>query len=237
VSSGFEILWNLLGDRAGYRVRFDRDKDDRFSLKTQTLTGKNYSIDPPPESQLLTLLPQGSNWSPALGWRSFFGVPYRHDGRLWLALGMVKILEHDHRGAFPKAEIYLLDVRAGDVRHIFDRLSNRVAEDGPGDEPGPRYGAVLGNADEPAEHRELEGHILRSAGAAYADGNHLLFRTAILTENEIPGPRFFRFFSGGATEESPLQFSRTLYGTVPSIYRNFRWSSKLQVFLERGRRF
>lgn len=233
--SGFEILCEIFEGRTGFHVVFDRNEKDEFILNVRHLPGKSQSVDKPPESDLLDLLPQGSNWSQAIGWRSFFGIPYRFGERLWLALGLVKILEHDHRGAFPRSEIYLIDFQSEKLGELVNRIGNHITQEDGGDDSIPRQGALMGEAVEPSEHRQMEERILRGAAEAYAEGNKLMFRTAVLAENEIPNSRFLRFFSGESTDESAPQFSRTLYGTVPSIYRDFRWGSKFQIFLERGR--
>ncbi len=235
MTSGFEILREILGDRAGFQIVFDRNDEDKFSLNVSILTGVNKNIDRPPDPDLIDLLPEGSNWSQALGWRSFFGTPYEHEDQLWLALGLVKILKHDHRGAFPRSEIFLVNFESENLGELVHRIGKRVADVDKSEDPVPRHGALVGDAVHPSEHRKLEGQILRGAAYAYEDDSRLLFRTAVLTENEIPDPRFLRFFSSEPSDNSPLHFTETLYGTIPTIYQEFRWASKLQVFLEQGR--
>jgi hypothetical protein len=230
--SGFRHLEDTVLDSAKYRVRFGRDESDSFSLNVRELGSQvSSSLE---KSDLFPLLPTGSEWSETLGWRSFFGVPCRLQGTLYLGLGLVKIVSHSSRGAFPRAEIYFLEFDEPSLGDRFETLSGRLnPTTNPAENPSGSYGAILANAPSPEEHGRTEVGILRRAGNAYREGKRLLFRTAILSEDELPPFSYFSFFRSRDTDESILDYSQALYGIIPPVYERFGWQSKLKIFLER----
>lgn len=230
----FDILDNVFLDVAEYRVRFDRDQSDGFSLNTDRVGNSFKKLDELPEDYVLSLLPNGSHWEQAEGWRSFFGVPCRLSDQLWLFFGATKVLDHPSRGAYPVTRIFLLNFDDNTFEDAFSQLIERIQPDVQESKGArPSYGAVIGDASSPEEHEQWEAWILRRALRAYRDSHLLFFRTALLSENELPALNLMNYFkTDSGSETSPFTFGRSLYGTVPEIHGDFSWSSKLQIFLE-----
>ncbi|MFB6344914.1 MAG: hypothetical protein ABEK50_03965 [bacterium] len=233
-TSEFKLLEEVVRDDAACRVDFDRDDTDSFSLSTEFFNRTHGLEDGLSKTDVLPLLPSGSVWNRIKGWRSFVGIPYQFGDRLWLVLGLMKVREHKTRGAFPVASYYFLDFDSAPLDDILNRIVRNLKPTDQGQNSDkPAYGAVLGDARQPENHTETELWILRRAKAAYARDQRLLFRTAVLSEEEIPSKSYFDFFTPNSSlDESPINFRRSLYSTIPEIYKQFSWQSKLKVFLE-----
>lgn len=231
---GYEALDEAVAKQTGYKIDFGRDDTDSYNLNVSSLKDNSSTHDQPGNGDLLPLLPRGSAWEAARGWRSFFGVPYRFGENLWIAVGLRVVVGHDRRGAYPTSRFYLVPFEPESVATILDRLLNRLVDQPEaGGTVGPSYGAVRSGAREPGDHRSTELDVLRRARAAYREGIRLLFRTAVLTEDELPSSSFLGLFgSASSPEDSRLVFGRSLYATIPPVHADFDWSSRLQVFLE-----
>jgi hypothetical protein len=233
LSSAFDLLTEAFSGLAEYKVTFERDKSDSFTLALESLTEDlpdSYELD---KTDVLPLLPSGSNWSQAEGWRSFFGIPCRFDENERLAIGLVEVKSHEQRGAYPVSSIFLTEINDSYLPNVFDRLVQQL-KGVPGDskELAPHRGAVRGTASTPDEYLGTELRILRRAREAYAKEERLLFRTAVLTENNLPPFSFLNVFNEQRDSELPFDYRSSLYGTIPSIYRTFSWSSRLKVMLD-----
>ena len=92
-------LLNLVVNQdALFSIEFGRDDQDSFAVDIRSL---QVSGDLPwTTEEISPLLPAGSKWSPALGWRSFSGVPFFFRQKRYLAIGVESIVPHPSRGAF-----------------------------------------------------------------------------------------------------------------------------------------
>lgn len=231
---GFEALDESVANLTGFRVDFGRDNTDSYNLEISRIGGSSSSYSRPKNEDVFPLLPSGNEWERALGWRSFFGVPYRFGEELRLVLGLRVVVGHDRRGAYPISRFYLVPFDPESPVKALGRLLDRLTEAVDGGNPaGPGHGAVRSRATDPEHHRSTEVEVLRRARAAYGEGRRLLFRTAVLTEDELPSSTFLGLFgSASSPEDSRLVFARSLYATIPPVQEEFNWSSRLQVFLE-----
>lgn len=107
VERGFDALDSILGPHASHRVELRRDATDSFAVSISTLDPLGDLLS---KEDVLPLLPVGSTWQTAIGWRSFYGVPFRRQTKLHLALGAEGILRHATRGAYPIAKVFLFEI-------------------------------------------------------------------------------------------------------------------------------
>lgn len=232
-SPGFDALDQSFSTIASHRVDFNRDESDSFSLSIESLRSTTSRKDLP-KTDILPLLPSGSRWDRVRGWRSINGLPFRSEGVLRLALGMTTVKQHESRGSYPVARYYILDFRespiAGALRNLLDQYDG---EEVPDDNRRPAFGAILGSATTPSEHRGTECRILRRAIPAYDGQRKLLFRTAVLSREEVPSFSFLSLVRGRFSGDDPrFEYNRCLYSTIPTIYQDFSWTKKVKVMLE-----
>ena len=100
----FDKVLDALAGGAEWSVEFDRDADDNYFIRVDRTGG--HGADPHKED-VLPLIPKGSQWSPAQGWRSFFGRFMMARDQCWLALGGQRVVAHAFRGAFPRMRAHL----------------------------------------------------------------------------------------------------------------------------------
>ncbi len=234
LQSGFSYLEETVFDAAHFRAVFDRDGTDSFSLEITPLDDAVDSRNLPEKSDLLPMLPRGSDWVRARGWRSFFGIPCRIKGSLFLGLGLMKVLPHSSRGAYPRQTIYFLRFDDGAVSDCLGNLSRWLGNSNDtGQLSVDSYGAVIGDAAGPGDHLETESLIINRAEVGYRKGDRLLFRTAVLSEQEVPPFSYLRMLWGDPHGDgNVITFNRILYGVVPPVWNSFAWQSKLKILLE-----
>ena len=94
-------------------------------------------------------------------------------------------------------------------------------------EATPTYGVVTGTALVPEDHAEIEAWILRRAAAAYKAGEQLLFRTLLLSGDEIRSPPIrSRIGLSSGDERSTSVFKNVLFATVPGIRNSLHLRAK-----------
>src|SRR5438128_9448919 len=104
------VLERLLGPRAVLDISLGRDQSDNYAVRT-TPPRSTGPTQIPSATEILQLLPTGSTWSPALGWRSIVGLPIFLKDSRWLLLGVESAGGHQSRGAFAlfRAFVFRLD--------------------------------------------------------------------------------------------------------------------------------
>lgn len=194
------------------------------------------------EADAIALLPAGSRWLPAVGWHSYFGIPFRFDGEMWLALGAEYVKQHHSRGAtvsflaftFPLHSVPLRSLeelanelqssqsvadRAKARRSVLDRAA-KVISDGLGKLRlhDSRYRVVNAGSRTPAEHVGVETRIIREAIESYGKRESLLFRTLILSENELPrSPLTLPRNNAQSLNRLRIDYQKYLAATVPAL--------------------
>ena len=219
----FATLVDAVANRGFQAILFDRDETDSYRLQLEVLGDGTGVLS---RAQILSILPVGSRWAPAVGWSSYVVVPPRMVESSDLALvGLESILPHPSRGAYPIFGGLVVPVQR--VADVLAKIADRL-------DPARRshaseaFGAIASTAQTPEAHRVAEAQILRSASAAYGENEMLAVRTTLLTEDEVPPAK------------AALPFSRhgsrgLLLGVVHPLRDHFSKSAKkrLKWLLER----
>ena len=214
IQEGLDLVRRSLSAAAFHRVVFSRDETDSYQLLIDANKGVSPALS---RNEISGLLPSGSKWLPACGWRSFFGAPFGIRGQEWLMIGVEAVVPHSGRGAYPVLHGYCFPFQQfpeGALLEIAQTVAGRAA-DCLGAET---YGVIESNSREPQDHVGIEGWIIRQAVQAYRARKRLLFRTVILSEGEVPSSHRFR---------------SSLVATVPSIRRTLSLSARTKLFLSR----
>lgn len=205
----FAILVSAARDYAFQAILFDRDQTDSFRLEFEGLGTASHTLS---RQHLLSALPVGSRWAPAVGWSSYVVTPPRALGSTDLALiGLEYVLPHETRGAYPVlGGVVLL---ASDVATVLRAIASSLDPDA-GALP-PKRCVYHSEARTPEEHRGPAAALLRAAAAAFAIGKRPLVRTAILSEDEVPAKWM-------------ILKQAVFVGTVPGLFREFSfWTRKI----------
>ncbi len=220
-----------MSPNAAQCIEFKRDESDSFIIDLKILNTSHAQGELVEKNDILPLLPAGSHWVRAEGWRSFFGTPFSFKGRLWLAIGMQGVRKHPTRGAYPIAKIYLFDFNSfhsEKMTQLASILSAGCSERG---RSAPTYGIIASDAERPEEHISTECWILNKASASYRQGERLLFKTLLLSEDDLPpmkGP-IDRIKSVFDHRDSLLNYEQILFGTVQKIRDHFSAQARLRL--------
>lgn len=160
---------------AEFTFALRRDEKDSYDISIHA--GPGYCGDLLLKAaQLLELLPSGSNWAPALGWRSIYGMPlYVQEGQ-YIVIGVEEILRHPTRGAFPVVDINFY----GELSRATQALDTYF--DGKALPQGPNYRGVVSISDLD-DYYAKEPLLIAPALRAWAAGENALFRTLALSES------------------------------------------------------
>jgi len=187
-SDGIVFLDHLCGPTAAYVASLDRDESDNYVLRSDCKDPDAFIVEPS-LGELGSLLPVGSQWSQALEWRSFVGIPLIVQRRQWLAIGLEGVRRHARGGAFVTCRAFFLQWPLEKVMlEALQRLSQELCSRSQGNLIcwTPRG---ISNIKAPSvnwlEHRHVEGHIIKWAVDDYAREKLTLFRTLILSEDEV----------------------------------------------------
>lgn len=235
IELGFEAFAHLIAPDASYIVEFDRDASDSYSIGIETQR-------PPPrgrdlgKNDVLPLLPLGSRWEPALGWRSFFARPFAWSGQTWWALGIQGVVRHETRGAYPVSKVALFPPQQFPHLGLEELASRLFSGRFP---PGPvTYGVLRASSETPAAHARVEAWMLGRAVAAHHARRPLIFRTLVLSEDEVPRLPMLNGLVRALGMDELLEMvgasPQILVATVPSIRKTF--SSGARSSLNRNHR-
>lgn len=209
----------LRNQDALYQLTFGRDNTDSFAVTllrlrdTGPLLLTNEDVTP--------LLPSGSTWAQALGWRSIFGTPLvLHQQRL-VAVGVEHVIVHP-RGATPVVDAYIYraeEFPSLEVAKFADTLDGGVGFN----EVSPTYGILKTKSTIPTQQFPTEARILRHASASYSRGCKLLFATMLLCEDRLRTPGFPGPYTTSASTKSAscLKFDSYLIATTSVITSTF----------------
>lgn len=198
----FAPLLAAAGPSAQQQVLFDRDETDSYRIR---LEGDGLT-----RPQLMAALPVGSRWLDAGGWDSWVVVPGRELGtdRAVVLVALEAVIPHGTRGAHPVFGGVL--VPEAETPRVLEQLAESID---PGGVPvvEPTHGVIAWPSRDAAAHRGPAAWMLRSAATAYARGQPLLVRTALLTEDQVPRAR---------TLLTPRSI---LLGTAAPLRARFSW--------------
>src|SRR2546423_1663415 len=93
-------LQKTLNTGASVTVDVRRDRKDNFDIVIRSRT--NQATPLLTSDDVLPLLPAGSRWSGAVDSYSYFGIPFHNENGVWLAIGLIRVLRHSTRGAYPR---------------------------------------------------------------------------------------------------------------------------------------
>lgn len=179
---------------------------------------------------------------PAQGWRSFIGIPFWQGNRNWLFLGVAGVVPHATRGAFPLLHGYRHFFEAPPLEGLTALSAALTATSDEYHQHRSSYGVHSADSRSPEEHVEVEAWIVLRASQAYARTEQLMFRTLLLSQedlNNVP-PFARRYGASGAAEnsavvtgEKPVKIAPKLFlaATAPSIKASFSTAAwaRLQV--------
>lgn len=207
-----------------HRVSFDRDSSDSFAVTVDRLTS-----DPGGEvrkDDLLPLLPRGSRWNAAVGWRSFVVQPFELPGICGAAVGVEAVVPHPSRGAFPIMRAFLM--RAESVSpalfQLAGALSAAVLSVGALEQRELVWSSA---ARSPQEHQHYEALMLAAVAEAWRRSEPRLLRTIVLSDDQAPWVRWWPDKARALTTDGGRP--PYLVATVPPIRTHFSRSTKLAL--------
>jgi hypothetical protein len=209
VTNGFDLIETYLSRNAAYQIHFDRNETDSYGVDVRpSNSGRSTLIT---KEQVLPLLPAGSRWDAARGWRSFFGLPFSTPAESWMVLGSEGVVAHRTRGSYPIFRGLLFPSQEVPEKELFE-MTNEIARSTEGEiQPKRTYGVIAASSQSQEEHKYVEAWIIRRAVASYRAGVRLLFRTLVLSENEIP------------SRTIAIDYSDFLIATLPALHDCFSW--------------
>ena len=220
VTEGLDLIEQFLSHNAAYRLHFDRDETDSYVINVRASEAGQDSLFS--KEQVLPLLPVGSHWDAAQGWRSFFGLPFSAHGESWVVLGVEGVVVHKTRGSYPVLHGLFFPSRMVPESELLE-MANKIAPSTESNtEPKKTYGVIAASSQSQEEHKHVEAWVIRRAVASYRAGVRLLFRTLVLSEDQIP------------SQTGEIDYSDFLIATVPAIRERFSWTTSAWLNL-RGR--
>lgn len=116
-------LKSYFGQDASAAITVNRNEQDGYAIRI--VPGGKVLVPRLTEADVIALLPAGSRWLPAVGWHSYFGVPFRFDGELWLALGVELVKRHHSRGAYILFVAFIFPFHRPPIRRLAE-LANEL---------------------------------------------------------------------------------------------------------------
>jgi hypothetical protein len=224
IGEGLALI-ETLAPLASHRLSFDRDAGDSFAVTIDRLQPVAADVR---NDDLLPLLPRGSRWNAAVGWRSFVVLPFESPGLHGAVVGVEAVVPHATRGAFPVMHGFI--IRAEDVAPALGRLAAGLSSSGAGlavGLPEQKWVIWTSDAQSPAEHQRHESWMIAATADAWRRGEPRLLRTVVLSDDQAPWSRSWadrlrEAASGGARRPY-------LVATVPPIRAQFLRSTRLAL--------
>jgi hypothetical protein len=227
IGEGLALI-ETLAPFASHRVSFDRDPGDSFAVTVDRLRPRGPDVGHDVgHDELLPLLPRGSQWNAAVGWRSFVVLPFESPGVQAAVVAVEGVVPHATRGAFPILHGFLIG--ADDVSPALGRLVGGLSTRGlSAGFPDQRWVIWSSDAQSPSEHQRHEPWMLSVTADAWRRGEPRLLRTVVLSDDQAPWPRSWgerlrAVASGGGSRPY-------LVATVPPIRAHFSRSTRLALF-------
>lgn len=215
----FDVLQKHLLEGATFLATQGIDyQKNAFTLNVQRIHASNITITNG-DIVRLGLLPSGSKWEQGLGWYSIFGVPFKLKDKNWLAIGAEAIVKHVRGDTHPVFQAYIFEFSSSaHLNSIINALQSISDELYPNSKgiPQVKTGIIFSNIKSPQEYKIIEAHIIQSAITAYKEKKSVLFRTIILSDEQLkkinyPTPTFWGEKSGyimGTSSYIQSAFSR-----------------------------
>jgi hypothetical protein len=229
----FDILQKHLLEGASFSATQGIDYGkNAFTLNVQQIQPSNITITKG-DVVRLGLLPSGSKWRQGLGWYSIFGIPFKLQDKYWLAIGAEMIVKHERNDTtHPIFQAYIFEFTQAQLSSIINGLHNVALEIYPNSKSirQSKTGIVFSNCQSPQKYKVVESFIIQSAIAVYRERQSLLFRTVILSDEQLkkveyPAPNFWGDKSG------------YIMGTTSHIQSAFSWQARLKLFMSRAYSF
>ena len=176
-------------EHALLKFSVDRDESDSYDLSLSRYALGNSGIASNLQSSdLMNLLPTGTSFRKAVGWRNIFGAQFFCHSSSFAVIGIEQIVPHSSRGAFPRSSIYLysdLALAAAGLRQLGSQLPMPVKY------ANKWYGIYNCNSQTPDAHRAYEASTISCAIHHWTSGTRFLFRTLLIDESSLrlPGHR------------------------------------------------
>lgn len=220
---GRQLLAAVLNDAHVYTIAFYRDETDSFTLNILPSGGKTKSISP---SLISALLPTGSEWKVAKGWRSFSCVPLNLGAESFVCLGIEGVITHPERGAFPEYYGFIVN-RTSKVATFLNQIADEICR---GKHiPIPSYGVVMSASTSPVEHELMEASLIQKTSERYSSGANTVLKTAILSEAE-----FWQLRNLPRSSRNGPFRDKYLVAVIPSLLAHFSFKAKTWLRFNRG---
>jgi hypothetical protein len=233
----FDSVLDAFGTDAIAEILFARDVKDDFSIEVNVLQSSLGATLG--KTDVFSLLPKGSRWIQAVGWRSYFGLPLTTRASQCLCLGGQWVVPHPSRGAVPqfRGYVYPLDkpkeqtimsIRASfcPPQRALERALQAMAVDLDSVPAISTPGILDAHSTSPRDHYSIEARILRTAAERYGRGERFSFRTVVQSEGDLEEVRQRSGWLGKGD-------GTFLMATVPAIKRSF--GAPVQRWLESNR--
>jgi hypothetical protein len=192
---------------ATHRIAFFRDESDSYEIAIDPLgVALEATVT---TKEVMAILPRGSSWSQAVGWRSIVGTWITAAGAELLFIGVISIEPHAERGAFPTVYGYMGCKPSPSLRRALESCASNVSS-----RPSravPDRGVFWCDSRTPEIHRGIEAGVLHLAASRYTTPNRFQFRTLVLCDDDVPRKISSRDF---------------LVVTIPIIHDCFGWSAR-----------
>ncbi len=221
----FEVLHKHLFKGAIFFTSQGIDyKNNVFTLDVQQIQPSNIVITKGDIARL-GLLPSGSKWRQGLGWYSIFGIPFNLKDKKWLAIGAEMIVKHVRGDEYPVFQAYIFEFSLAQLNVLIRGLQNIAYEIYPQSQVARQVktGIVFSNIQSPQKYKVVEANIIQSAITSYKANKPVLFRTIILSDDQLknfdyPTPTFWGNKSG------------YIMGTSSYIQSAFSWEMQINMF-------
>lgn len=174
----------------GYQCVIKFGRDENALNYCVELDENNHGFS---RSDIERTLPAGHIRKEALGWRSFFGIPFKAKERSsWIAVGVAKIVKHETRVAYPTSRAFVFDLENSSAREKLVLGIEEICKSiKPKAESKPLYCPVLNTgiyrvkSKTPEEHKYEEVETLHWAIREYSKGKRVCFRTLLFAQEEL----------------------------------------------------
>lgn len=185
INGAIRVIRDSLESRCSFSITLDRDDADDFRPEgAPGQTELALSL-----SEILSLLPNGSYWSYALGWRSFFIVQYPpSEPHQWTIIGFDGVVPHPTRSAYPVYYGCAFPFGRLPGSYIKDLATNLRLQSNIrlGDSYYyPSFGLIESSSRDQGEHTEFEIQMLYRAAEIIKHYPDMQLRTLVYSDQQV----------------------------------------------------